>query len=92
MDKIERETWFRNFAELLFGEMLGDDLYIDVSSEWNSDYDPTDEHYQQYINLIAKRTFDLACQIIQNLNGGYTSVAEMPDIDPYRFQLDYPLD
>jgi|SRR5450631_3744484 len=54
-----RETQFAKFAALLWDELLGEDRYIDVSTGYSSALDPEDDDHKKYIEIIAKRSYDM---------------------------------
>ena|SRR5450631_1530443 len=77
-----RETQFAKFAALLWDELLGKDRYIDVSTGYSSALDPEDDDHKKYIEIIAKRVYDLACRILSDIGGATGDLLEAEIITP----------
>src|SRR5579872_5636903 len=76
-----RDTHFANFAKLLWEEMLSQTqwLGIDVTAGHIPLHHPEDEEHQQYIQIIARRAYDLVCHALSHETPSSFEMFETPE-------------
>ncbi len=80
----DRDTHFKNFAKLLWDELVRANGYgyIDVNEYDDDGIDPTD-----YLTLIARRAYDLVYQALYYNDAGYWPGLPQQAPDHYKRQI-----
>lgn len=77
MSEEARSTQFRQFAKLLWKDLLEANGQLDMDGyiDMNNDDDPT-----KYLEIIAERAYDLVCHALDASGYGAESVGDVPDM------------
>lgn len=78
-----RDTQFRGFATAVWDELLGENRYIDISTGLTSELNPTDDLHRKYIDIIARRAYDLVQHTLQYVDDYELQESYIPDMTEF---------